>query len=50
MIAQPQLSGCGPLDLHIDRIADLVGSVDKVVGIESRGFVLGMPLALDLGN
>jgi adenine phosphoribosyltransferase len=37
------------LDLHVHRIADLVGSVDKVVGIESRGFLFGMALAHRIG-
>ncbi len=37
------------LELHVDRIADLVGSVDKVVGIESRGFLFGMALAHRIG-
>ena len=37
------------LDLHIDRIADLVGKVDKVVGIESRGFLFGMAVAARIG-
>lgn len=37
------------LSLHVDRIADLVGRVDKVVGIESRGFLFGMALAVRIG-
>lgn len=37
------------LELHVDRIADLVGHVDKVVGIESRGFLFGMALAHRIG-
>ena len=41
------------LDLHVHRIADLVGpdakGVDKVVGIESRGFLFGMALAHRIG-
>ena len=39
----------GALDLHIDRIADLVGHVDTVVGIESRGFLFGMAVAARIG-
>ncbi len=35
--------------LHIDAIADLVGTVDCVVGIESRGFLFGIPVAERLG-
>lgn len=35
--------------LHADAIADLVGSVDRVVGIESRGFLFGMALAHAIG-
>ena len=27
------------LDLHVDRIADVMASIDTVVGIESRGFL-----------
>jgi adenine phosphoribosyltransferase len=37
------------LELHVDRIADLVGHVDKIVGIESRGFLFGMALAHRIG-
>jgi adenine phosphoribosyltransferase len=37
------------LELHAARIADLVGRVDKVVGIESRGFLFGMALAVRIG-
>ena len=36
------------LALHADAVADLAGSVDKVVGIESRGFLFGMALAVRL--
>lgn len=35
--------------LHHDRVADLVGGIDRVVGIESRGFLFGMALAHVLG-
>jgi len=37
------------LDLHVAQIADLVGSIDKVVGIESRGFLFGMAIAARIG-
>ncbi len=37
------------LDLHVDRIADLVGKIDTVVGIESRGFLFGMAVAARIG-
>jgi adenine phosphoribosyltransferase len=33
------------LDLHVAQIRDLVGTIDKVVGIESRGFLFGMAIA-----
>jgi adenine phosphoribosyltransferase len=39
----------GALDLHIDRIADLVGRIDCIVGIESRGFLFGMAVAARIG-
>jgi adenine phosphoribosyltransferase len=37
------------LTLHVDAIDDLRGSIDKVVGIESRGFLFGMALAVRIG-
>lgn len=37
------------LDLHVDRIADLVPQIDVIVGIESRGFLFGMALAARIG-
>lgn len=37
------------LALHRQRIADLEGQIDKVVGIESRGFLFGVALAVELG-
>jgi adenine phosphoribosyltransferase len=37
------------LSLHADAVADLAESVDKVVGIESRGFLFGMALAVRIG-
>ncbi len=37
------------LDLHIDRIADVVDRIDTVVGIESRGFLFGMAVAARIG-
>ena len=35
--------------LHVHAIADLASSVDVVVGIESRGFLYGIPLATEIG-
>ncbi len=35
--------------LLLDRIADLEGSIDRIVGIESRGFLFGMAIAVQLG-
>jgi adenine phosphoribosyltransferase len=35
--------------LQVDAIADLIGGVDCVVGIESRGFLYGIPVASDIG-
>lgn len=37
------------LKLHAHAICDLIGTVDKVVGIESRGFLFGMALASRIG-
>lgn len=37
------------LALHLDAIADLAGSIDRIVGVESRGFLFGMPIAHALG-
>ena len=37
------------LDLHIDAIAELAESTDKVVAMESRGFLFGMALAERIG-
>ncbi len=37
------------LALHLHRIADVAGDIDCIVGIESRGFLFGMPLATTLG-
>ncbi len=36
------------LALHHRQIADIEGSIDKIVGIESRGFLFGMALAAEL--
>lgn len=36
------------LALHRLHIADIEGSIDKIVGIESRGFLFGMALAAEL--
>lgn len=35
--------------LHLDAIADLAGRIDRIVGVESRGFLFGMPVAHALG-
>lgn len=35
--------------LHLEHIADLAGSIDRVCGIESRGFLFGMAVAHALG-
>ena len=49
----PVLHDAAALDaavrLHIDRIADLAGEVDRIVGIESRGFLFGMAVAHAIG-
>ena len=37
------------LDLHVHLIADLKGGINRVVGIESRGFLFGMALAERIG-
>jgi adenine phosphoribosyltransferase len=37
------------LDLHCHRIADLIGDIDMIVGIESRGFLFGTALAARIG-
>lgn len=37
------------IDLHVACVADLAGKVDKIVGIESRGFLFGMAVADRLG-
>jgi adenine phosphoribosyltransferase len=37
------------LALHLDAVADLGPKINKVVGIESRGFLFGMALAARLG-
>lgn len=33
----------------VDAMAETIGQVDAIAGIESRGFLFGMPLALKLG-
>ena len=33
----------------MDRLADMFGQVDKVVGIEARGFILAAPVAYQTG-
>lgn len=35
--------------LHRNAIEDIAGSIDKIVGIESRGFLFGVALAAELG-
>lgn len=35
--------------LHLDCIDDLQGKIDRIVGIESRGFLFGMAIAHALG-
>jgi len=35
--------------LHLEHIGDLAGSIDRVCGIESRGFLFGMAVAQALG-
>ncbi len=47
VIADPAALG-DALALHRHHIADLVGNIDKIVGIESRGFLFGMALAAEL--
>jgi adenine phosphoribosyltransferase len=37
------------LDLHLDAVSDIADAVDKVVAIESRGFLFGMALAERIG-
>ena len=37
------------VDLHLNAVADIAGQIDVIVGIESRGFLFGMPLAARLG-
>lgn len=39
----------GSVDLLLDRIADLDEGIDRIVGIESRGFLFGMAVAPPLG-
>jgi adenine phosphoribosyltransferase len=48
----PLLAEPGGLDLLVHGFADAIaswGPVDRVAGIEARGFVLGAPLAVALG-
>jgi len=47
-VLQDAASLAAALDLHVHAIADLVGSIDVVAGIESRGFLFGMALAVRL--
>ena len=50
LLADP-LAFATAIELHVHRIADLAGSLDLVVGMESRGFLFGAVVAarLDLG-
>jgi len=49
----PVLHDAAALDaavrLHLDKIGDLGGKIDRVCGIESRGFLFGMAVAHALG-
>lgn len=45
----PLLSDGRALAAVIDAMADQVGEIDVVAGVEARGFILGAPLALKLG-
>lgn len=47
----PLLGDAAALAAAVDGLADLIGEpVDVVAGIEARGFLLGVPLALRLGT
>jgi adenine phosphoribosyltransferase len=50
LLADP-LAFATAVELHVHHVADLAGSLDLVVGMESRGFLFGSVLAhrLDLG-
>jgi len=50
LLADP-LAFATAIELHVHRVADLAGSLDLVVGMESRGFLFGAVVAarLDLG-
>ena len=48
ILADPELMKAS-LDLHLAAVSDLNGRVDRVVGIESRGFLFGPPIAVALG-
>lgn len=45
----PLLADGAALRAVVDGLADLFGPVDKVVGIEARGFILAAPVACRLG-
>jgi adenine phosphoribosyltransferase len=45
----PLLADGTALRAVVDGLADLFGPVDKVVGIEARGFILAAPVACRLG-
>ena len=45
----PLLATPGALEKVVDAMADGFGPVDKVTGIEARGFILAAPVACRLG-
>jgi adenine phosphoribosyltransferase len=45
----PLLSDGKSLQLAVDALASAFSDIDSVVGIESRGFILGAPVAYALG-
>ena len=45
----PLLADASAFRAVIDGLADIFGPVDKVVGIEARGFILAAPVACRLG-
>lgn len=48
LLADPSAAATA-LELHLHHLADLGDRIDRVVGIESRGFLFGAPLAQRLG-
>lgn len=49
ILTDPDALGAA-LDLHVHLIDDLKDGIDRVVGIESRGFLFGMSLAARIGT